>query len=62
MPKKTEAVESWQAIAEYFGKEKSTVLRWHHKRPLPIARVGGPGSSVYAFPEDLDDWLKRRKR
>ncbi len=51
-------IDGWKAIAAYFGRDRTTVMRWARERELPIRRVpGGGSSSVYAMSDDLDRWL-----
>src|SRR5271165_3701212 len=52
-------LDGWKDIAAYLGKAERTVKRWEASRGLPIHRVpGGAKASVYAFPAELNDWLK----
>lgn len=51
-------LDSWKAIAAFFGKDERTVKRWEKERGLPVRRV--PGSSrgtVFAYTEELESWL-----
>jgi tetratricopeptide (TPR) repeat protein len=49
---------SWKEIALYFSKDVRTVKRWEKERALPVHRAPGkPGGSVYAFTDELSDWL-----
>ncbi|MBS1802810.1 MAG: hypothetical protein JST28_05555 [Acidobacteria bacterium] len=34
--------------------------RWHSEYGLPVHHLGGDASSVYAFSDELDVWLRRR--
>lgn len=50
----------WKAIAGYFSRDERTVMRWAAERGMPVQRVAGQArSSVYAWPDDLDAWLRR---
>lgn len=50
----------WKAIAGYFSRDERTVMRWAATRGMPVQRVAGQArSSVYAWPDDLDAWLRR---
>lgn len=55
-------LNGWKEIATYFGRNQSTVKRWAEERELPVRRLSGErgrkGSPVYAYPCELDDWLK----
>ena len=49
---------SWKEIALFFSKDVRTVKRWEKERALPVHRAPGkPGGSVYAFTEELTNWL-----
>lgn len=52
-------LDSWKAIADHFGRDVRTVIRWEKERGLPVSRVpGGRGGTVFAYTRDLDRWLK----
>jgi hypothetical protein len=54
-----ERLDSWKAIATYLGRDAGTVRRWERTRGLPVHRVpGGKGSSVFAYKNEIDLWLK----
>lgn len=47
----------WKAIGSYFGRDRSTAIRWANERNLPVHRVpGGKTASVYALRDELDEW------
>lgn len=51
-------LDSWKAIAEYLGRDRSTVVRWERESGLPVRRVpGGRGRSVFAYRAEIDEWL-----
>jgi tetratricopeptide (TPR) repeat protein len=53
-------LDSWKEIAAFFGRAERTVKRWEIERGLPIHRVPGGGrSAVFAFTNELAEWLKR---
>lgn len=53
-------LDSWKEIAHYLGRDVRTVIRWERDRGLPVSRVpGGKRSRVFAYPDDLDQWLSR---
>lgn len=56
-------LSGWQAIATYFQRNPSTVRRWAAEHGLPIHRPAGAGArkgaAVFAYPDELDDWLRR---
>ena len=43
-------IDGWKAIASYFGRDRSTVMRWMRERQLPVHRMpGGKQGTVFAF-------------
>ena len=56
-------LSGWQAIADYFHRNPSTVRRWAAEHGLPVHRAAGSGAkkgaAVFAYPEELDAWLRR---
>ncbi len=54
---------SWKEIAQYLGRDIRTCQRWEEKFGLPVYRVDpeSPKSRVYAFKDELDEWLHQRK-
>lgn len=56
-----ERLDSWKEIAEYLGRDRTTVMRWERSAGLPVRRVTGtPGKSVFAYRADIDQWLLRQ--
>ena len=56
-------LDSWKEIAAFFGRAERTVKRWETERGLPIHRLPGGGrSAVFAYADELSDWLKSRKQ
>jgi tetratricopeptide (TPR) repeat protein len=54
-------LDSWKEIAAFFARDERTVRRWEKERALPVHRVPGGGrGGVYAYPNELKDWLKGR--
>ncbi len=52
-------IDSWKGIAAYLGRDIRTAIRWEKERDLPVHRVpGGKRHAVYAFPHEIDAWLK----
>lgn len=52
-------IDGWKAISSYFGKDRSTVMRWAREHDLPIHRVpGGKSGSVLAYRSELEAWSK----
>jgi hypothetical protein len=55
-------LQSWKEIAAFFDSDERTVRRWEKERGLPIHRVpGGTGAKVFAYTEELTQWLERPK-
>jgi Tol biopolymer transport system component len=53
-----ERLDSWKSIAAYLGRDIRTAIRWEKERGLPVHRIpGGQRQGVYAFRDELDDWL-----
>jgi tetratricopeptide (TPR) repeat protein len=53
-------LDTWKSIAQYLGRSSRTVQRWHAGYGLPVHHLGGDASSVYAYKDELDGWLRRR--
>jgi tetratricopeptide (TPR) repeat protein len=54
----TDRLDSWKEIAAYLCRGERTAKRWESERLLPVHRLPGGGrGSVYAFTEELDEWL-----
>lgn len=52
---------SWKEIAAYLNCDMRTCMRWEKNLDLPIHRMeGAPKSRVFAYKEELDDWLKAK--
>lgn len=52
-------LSSWKEIASYLGRSTRTVQRWERELGLPVCRPSEKeSSSVYAFVEQIDEWLK----
>src|ERR1700678_1228685 len=55
--------DSWKEIAAFFGRDERTVRRWEKERGLPVHRMPGGGrSAVFAYTDELGDWLKGRSQ
>ena len=55
-------LQSWKEIAAYLERDERTTRRWEQNSGLPIRRHGeGPGSSVYAYPSELNAWRLAQK-
>lgn len=57
-PRHLSRLDSWKAIADYFGRSVRTVMRWERDRNLPVHHVpGGNTRTVFALVEELDAWM-----
>jgi len=55
-------LESWKEIASYLKRDKRTVQRWEKEYGLPVHRLQlNTGSTVYAYPAELDAWYIERQ-
>ena len=50
-------LDSWKAIAEFLSRSLRTVQRWHECNGLPVHHFGGQKGSVFAYEEEIDEWL-----
>jgi len=58
-PVVTTRLDSWKQVAAYIGRDVRTVIRWEKQRGLPVHRVPGGGRQVvFAYPHEIDEWLK----
>lgn len=55
-------LDTWKSIAQYLGRSSRTVQRWHSEYELPVRHLGGDASSVFAYTDELDRWLRARDR
>jgi Tol biopolymer transport system component len=51
-------LESWKEIAAYLNREVRTAIRWEKERGLPVHRIPGKRSGVYALASEVDAWLR----
>jgi tetratricopeptide (TPR) repeat protein len=56
-PSANRRLVSWKEIAAYFGRDERTVKRWEKDRGLPVRRLPGARGGVYAFTDDLAQWM-----
>jgi hypothetical protein len=54
-------LDSWKSIAQYLRRSPRTVQRWHSDCGLPIRHIGGLSTSVFAFTDELDHWLRTQR-
>ena len=55
-------LDTWKSVAQYLGRSCRTVQRWHSEYGLPVHHLGGDASSVFAYTDELDRWLRQRGR
>jgi len=56
-------LSSWKEIANYFHRDVRTVQLWEQKEGLPVHRhEHSTRASVYAYPDELDQWFAERAR
>lgn len=54
-------LDSWKEIALYLDRDVRTAQRWEKREGLPVHRhFHEKASSVYAFKQEVDAWLKSR--
>ncbi len=59
----SERLDSWKRIAAYLDRDPRTVQLWEKQEGLPVYRLGHhTRSSVYAYKEEIDEWLEARSR
>jgi hypothetical protein len=56
-------LDAWKAIAQYLGRDVTTVRRWEKREGLPVHRhLHAKLGSVYAFTDEIDAWWQRRSQ
>ena len=56
-------LDGWKAIAGYFRRDRTTVMRWARERDLPVHRLpGGKQGSVFAYEQELAAWAGRAEQ
>lgn len=62
-PNNRNILSSWKEIANYLNCSVRTCKRWEENYGLPIHRIDKKSkTTVYAYKEELDTWLKRQKK
>ena len=52
-------IDGWKSIGAYFGRDRTTAIRWARDRNLPVHRFpGGKTATVYALRHELDLWAR----
>ncbi len=56
-------LDSWKEIADYLRRDVRTAIRWEKEKGLPVHRIpGGSRHSVFAFANEIDDWMSGQDR
>lgn len=53
-------LDGWKAISQHLGRCPRTIQRWHSQHALPIRHLCGETGSVFAYSDELDNWLRNR--
>jgi tetratricopeptide (TPR) repeat protein len=53
-------LDSWKEIAAHLGCDQRTAKRWEKSRGLPVHRLPGARSGVFAFQAEVDAWKRQR--
>src|SRR5262245_25056260 len=53
-----DSLSSWKEIAAYLKCDESTARRWERRNGMPVHRVGNKGGAVYAYPQEIDAWVR----
>jgi len=54
-------LDAWKEIAQYLGRDVTTVRRWEKREGLPVHRhLHDKLGSVYAYADEIDAWSARR--
>jgi TolB-like protein len=61
-PTRDDRVDGWKNIADYLGRDVTTVIRWAKLHGLPVNRApaGGPRRGVLALKSEIDAWVAGR--
>jgi adenylate cyclase len=55
-------LDSWKAIAAYFGRTVKTCRKWEHELDLPVHRLDdSPKAHVFAYADELDRWKEGKR-
>jgi TolB-like protein len=62
--KKNNVLHSWKDISAYLDRDVRTCYRWEAEFGLPVHRIdeNSPRSKVFAYPVEIDEWLKERSK
>ncbi len=52
-------IDGWKSIGAYFGRDRTTAIRWARERELPVHRIpGGKTGTVFALRHELEKWAR----
>lgn len=52
-------IDGWKSIGAYFGRDRTTAIRWARERDLPVHRIpGGKTGTVFALRHELELWAR----
>jgi hypothetical protein len=52
-------LNTWKEVAAHLGRGVRTVQRWEAELRMPVHRIGQDRQSVFAYADEIDDWLQR---
>jgi hypothetical protein len=57
---KENLLTSWKEVSQYLGRDTRTCFRWEKKYGLPVHRLDSESgkSRVFAYRDELDEWLQ----
>jgi tetratricopeptide (TPR) repeat protein len=59
VPPRSDRIDGWKGIADYLGRDVTTVIRWAKIHGLPVNRgpAGSPRRAVFALKSEIDAWV-----
>lgn len=51
-------LDGWKEIANHLSRSTRTVQRWEREEGLPVRRLSAQSRRVYAFPHEIDAWMR----
>jgi tetratricopeptide (TPR) repeat protein len=52
-------IDTWKEIAVFLDRDGRTVQRWEKSRNLPVHRIPGERGGVFAYSDELTEWLNQ---
>lgn len=52
-------IDTWKEIAAFLHRDGRTVQRWEKSRNLPVHRIPGERGGVFAYSDELTEWLNQ---